>query len=427
MIRIQNAIDTLDRSLVFVENEAERERLTNRLGQIEPNALRFLAAVFQLPSATNDDEKPDSNHICRSLSRLVALVDNENGKLKPLVREEIAPIMATLDSLKDVAVRERCLYTVYRLFSGGDPDVATTFVDRLEDLSGGPVLLGELSLEDALLYRKLYVLVVCLYSKVMSADRLSFILQDQFVLLALLMDIELLPVLADHIRSSSIVNIRRDISLDFASSMMINRLALGKDVVGRNVALADWVDKARAVLTNGDPEKATDRVLEWLHTNSDVLANDDYIQSIIKRFVLTYVALVSGYCILEYHGEPEFKALFTALEKAEENIPAAPPNVENPVLPTFPVDVRQHRADFVHWIGKENTRTSLLAWLTSFVSEKEAWFALTKLFREIFISPLNAEQVNALADLDAFLKSNGYGDTADLVYFNEKNSIFEWN
>ncbi len=436
-MHFSNALDRLDRSLALIEDEAEYKRLYNEIDRLEgkdPNLIRCLACLIFFPEDRAQGEAADDNHICHSLDRLLTLLRNEKNELQPYTREEIVLAFDTLDSLKDESVRERTMYTLYRLFDGTYPDVALAIVEQLEMLTDGQILFGELSAEDSLLYSKVYVLTLSLYSVIMPTDRLDFMLRDYLCLLLVLMDVELIPVLTDHIRTTyALVENRRQASLDFAAAIGMNPLDLGKDVVGRTQAVKDWIKKAGDEIGKvAVPEKSLDVVMAWLTKSSDVLANDVYAQSLISHLVLAYVALISGYAILEYHGEDEFESLVTALEKEEAMPPLKPParTTEEQLLPvtsqqSFPEMLLDHRLDFFDWISEQKIYEIMKEWLKGIGGKAMAWEALADILREVVPKELTQEQVAILLGLDNHLKEDGYSKTPDLVFYNEERDKFE--
>lgn len=407
MVSYAKAIETIQRYLErTLPDEEKRIDLMLRVTELDIAGVQFLSCL--LPFAT--DAAPVEGkvqHVTESVDALLAILRNDAGDIQLMDRNNIGKAIPTIESLGQDAVQRQCILTAYRAFHGDDADTALAFVDQLEKISGGHLLFGELSVADVVLYRKLYVLLVCVYTLIMPSRRLALILQTQLLGLLLFMDIQLVPMLGMHIWAFLMVYMRERLSKDFAAALGLNHTALGRDARGQEMEIEHWIEKARNALIE---KKSVEAIREWLRMDKDAQANNNLIQAYVSEVVLTYSALVSGYFVIEYHGRQDFESRLSVIEKEET---------------PFPNLLKEHGKDFSSWISESAAQQELLRWMKTQKNSSIAREALLDALKKAVPEALE-ENIEAIVELDAFLEKNGFGGKKDLIFFNEKIGAFEW-
>lgn len=426
MIPFFNATDNLALYLNSdVKNSQERERLIDRLASLDPNATRYLACLLEFSGKTESTAvlagaKAETAHITSSLDRLISLVANTDNTLAPFTEEEIGTELKSLEILGNENILRRCLYTGYRIFDGTAPGLALRLVEQLELLANNNLLFIGLPEEDILFYRKLYIITVLIYSHVMSADRLQVLLGTSLCILSLAMNLELTTAIGNHIRTDMLIIKRENSSLDLATALSLNEAELGIDKAGKPMAVKEWIDKIRKYLING---ANLDDVSKWLENDDDVMSNNEYLRSFIYRCVWMYVALVSGYFILENYGEKDFEKKI----KEEEELNKTEASVVKISEKIFTDVLKEHQKDFAWWIKQQDAASRLLAWLENFGDKKLAVEKLSAILKENLprIGD-NLENVFSVIFLNKLIQQHGYNEGIDLVYFNEQTGQFQW-
>jgi hypothetical protein len=410
MVSYAKAIETIQRYLErTIPDEEKRIDLMLRVTELRVAGVQFLSCL--LPFAT--DTAPVEGkvlHVTESVEALLDIFETDLADLRPMERKEIVQAITAIEPLGGDALRRRCIKTAYRAFHGADPDTAQTLVDTLEKISGGYLLFGELSVADAVLYRKLFILLTCVYARIMPPRRLALILQTQLLGLLLFMDIRLVPILGLNIWSFQMVYQRQSSSKDFAAALSLNHTALGRDAKGQEMEIEHWIEKTHNILSE---KKDVGALREWLRTDKDVIRNGELIQAYVSELVLTYGALVSGYFVIEYHGRKDFESRLSAIEKEGAS---------------FPDLLKEHTKDFSAWIASSAAQQALLGWMKTQKDSLTAREALLGALQKAAPDALLEEKhIEAILHLDAFLEKNGFGGEKDLIFFNEKTGAFEWS
>ncbi len=426
MIPFFNATDNLALYLASdVKDSKERERLINRLASLDPNAVRYIACLLEFSGKTESavelaSVKAKMTHITSSLDRLISLVENADDSLAPFTEEEIGMELKSLEILGNESILRRCLYTGYCIFDGTAPGLALRLVEQLELLANNNLLFLGLPEEDVLFYRKLYVITVLIYSHIMSADRLQVLLGTSLCILSLAMNLELTTALGNHIRADKLVIKRENSSLDLATALSLNEAEIGNNKMKKPMIVKEWIDKIRQYVNR---DANLDDVSKWLENDEDVMSNNEYLRSFIYRCVWMYVALVSGYFILENYGEKDFEKKI----KEEEELKKTEVSVAKTDGRTFADFLKEHQKDFAWWIKQSETSSRLLAWLENFGDKKSAVEKLNAVLKENLprIGD-NLENVFAVIFLNKLIQQHGYNEGIDLVYFNEQTGQFQW-
>lgn len=429
IIRLENAAHTLQLFLdATVDIDAQNEQFEQRIAALGPEATRFLAAMMVFGDLANEEES-DPNHITRDLDTMLTILENDNGQTKMFSRSALDAQIQNVESLKEQAVRDQCLHTVYRLMWGNDPDVATAMVEMFERVTEQQLYFGELSFDDAILYRKLYTLCIALYADSMSTQRLMQVCISPLLVTMLTMEVMVPAIIGNHIRKSMSFAVRESTTIDLATSLSMNDCILGQNAEGLRMLVQQWVALAATHMAETEPKERN--IVEWAQQHKDVAVNDQYTQGIIQEIMLLYDALITGYYLIEYRGEQHFEQLLDQVQTAPVATPeSAPSAAEAPQAvreqPSFDQRLLQLGPRAVQWISQSSSQQSILRWLESFESKEAAWALLQSTAKQLFPDLAKEGVVSAVVGLDHFFKSNGYDAQPDLIYYQEATGSFDW-
>ncbi len=417
MILYPNAIQRLRLYLDTVSfDDATYNALVDRIETLPASSAQFVVALLVFPEVGKTDAVV-SDHILYSLPKLLDLVEVKLGDLQTYGATEITDTIKTITQLQEDVVRIKMLQTVYLALLFDTPDVAFTLVNKFKELTDDLLFFEELSEEDAMLYRKLYILLLSAYVTLWPKEVMNHFLASGLYFIALVSDFELTPILTAHIQYYITIDIRRDLSLGFAASLAINETELGEGKNKKPMKIKDWVAYAQPVLS-------ADRTAfnQWLEQDPEIAANTPLMTSFIRKALLLYYAFVSGYFIIEPGGEADVEKRIIELEaEAQKKVSA-----QFSTTQTFPELLQSQKKQDPAWLTSTTTFQVALQWLKSFSSQAEGAKAILAELRRAYPNP-QAEWVEALSRLLVFLGKNGYEFPRDPLYFDESTQQFAWS
>jgi len=116
--------------------------------------------------------------------------------------------------------------------------------------------------------------------------------------------------------------------------------------------------------------------------------------------------------------------------QAPKTVVTVPSTIDVPAAPNevFLDEIPAHVDTFPQWMGSDETRQSLVAWMKSVRDPVIARVQLGAALREhVPVDATHMEHAGAIVELDAYLRDQGFSSGKDFLYFDAEKGGFEWN
>ncbi|MBU2542150.1 hypothetical protein KJ785_01150 [Patescibacteria group bacterium] len=358
--------------------------------------------------------------VCASMADMFILVEEiKSGLVQPFTPGDLQTEIKSVSDLKDYDKQKRFLASVFELEKGVDYDLAVQIITILEELSNYTFLFPLLSDLENIMYRRIYIFaLVNHFSAVSDNSRRAFLSSNLFVQ-GLNMDLDVYGAVEKFIRSFFMVNIRRNISLDYAACLAINNGKIGIDDYEKRITAKDWISKVSEFLQT--PHDSTE-INIFYSSDQSYRNNLVFEKARIKQVVDLYIALVSGEFIFEKGTRQEIEKIIKELEEI------VPVGLEDKEL-SFEEKIIKEKTNLMVWLTTSDGLLSLVSWLDEEKNKKEGAKKLViSILKKYGPNLLNEnEQIERLMRLQEVLRLMGYGDTEEWFLFDEKIGAFMWS
>lgn len=397
----------------WLEDDAYAQ-LLDAVFSLPDDAIQCIGAwVDETTLPTKDDTVP---YVQLAISEYVDLLQNLSLR-DILSREDIDAYATDPSLLLPMDVQKKMLQTAYLCIKYQETDTAQSMITTLEQATKGELLFG--TEIETLLYRKMYLMLVFRYAEFMPESRMIEIFSTSLFTLGVFMDLMILPSLGVHIRYYSLVEIRRQLSLDYAASIASNKSAFGVNAKGTSMTVQDWMLLFQKKLQGGTQEE----FFTVLEADPDLLANPKEVFVKIEMIMFLYRMLVSGFFILEEGAQSTVARITNELEKEKQAALIAQKEV------SFVDILGQPQEMLATSLGKTETLQALLSWLATYPTKQAGIEALGQLLASTIgsIPQEHTDVVGAILQMSHFLVQQGYELENEIIYFDEKNTVFRFS
>ena len=397
----------------WLEDDAYAQ-LLDAVFSLPDDAIQCIGAwVDETTLPTKDDTVP---YVQLAISEYVDLLQDLSLR-DILSREDIDAYATDPSLLLPMDVQTKILQTAYLCIKYKETDTAQSMITTLEQATKGELLFG--TEIETVLYRKMYLMLVFRYAEFMPESRMIEIFSTSLFTLGVFMDLMILPALGVHIRYYSLVEIRRQLSLDYAASIASNKSAFGVNAKGTSMTVQDWMLLFQKKLQGGTQEE----FFTVLEADPDLLANPKEVFVKIEMIMFLYRMLVSGFFILEEGAQSTVARITNELEKEKQAALIAQKEV------SFVDILGQPQEMLATSLGKTETLQALLSWLATYPTKQAGIEALGQLLASTIgsIPQEHTDVVGAILQMSHFLVQQGYELENEIIYFDEKNSVFRFS
>lgn len=429
-IRFFSAINTTDDLITRVLGDAQSVKMAERLAIFKQDGIIFVASLFSIKSTLDplDSEDPgDPEHPLYNIESLVSIMESDQS---PFTEEEVREIESESE-LGKTDVRNKILKTAFSLIQYNEPSLAMEMFAMFDRVTESTIEFTQVDWPDVILYRKLYLYLLGLYPEVVSPRRMIHCLNTRFLPLALTLDIDIPYMLRSQMEEYTRVDIRKEISIDFAAAIASNESPFGIKEDGTGATVSFWIDKYHSLLEANSHD--TQLAQELFGKDKDVQANNPFDQALLRQLIAVYVGTISGDLILGLGSREEFLKELKEIPQ-EDNTAVNDQDVkpydqlvqkeEGVVTP----DIDSHADDFDAWVSDSKTIADFSDWLKSQSTDKaeRRKKLLAQLQAALDLSSDNDALIAGVAILGEQLAQQGVIDSPDLVSFNETTNSFEW-